>query len=215
MIGQELFEAGPVWRDAEHGVEPADGILHRPKGQSPRPIQPVDAPAFRRPQVRCDQRGQVQGQSAAIDLGMVLRHAAREHILPERRASAEPHGEQTDLREHAEAIGQGLGGDGTVFHFLLIGGEQQARFQPCQPRRHHQPIGREFQSHPFCTLDHGQELFDQRQDRDFRQIDFLRAGEVEQQIQRPLEAVEPQEQAVARRGWVRRFGRHADRGLPA
>ena len=122
---------------------------------------------------------------------------------------------QSHFGEHAEAIGQRLGGNRAVFHFLPIGGQQQPGFQPGQPRRHHQPVGGQFQAHAAGALDHREELLHQRQNGDLRQIDFLCAREVEQQVQRPLEPVQPQQQAVT--GWrgIRSIGRHAGRGRPA
>ena len=111
---------------------------------------------------------------------MVLRRAAGEHVLAELRPGAEPGGGGADGGQVAQPQGEHLGGVLRLLGAERVGGQQQAGFQPGEPRRHDQPVGGEFQPHAAGALDHREVLLDQRQDGDFRQVHLLRAGEFEQ-----------------------------------
>ena len=79
---------------------------------------------------------------------------------------------------------------------LRVLGQQQAGFEISEPRRHHEIIGGDLQLQRPRFGEIGQILLDQLQDRDLREIDLLRAREVEQQVERPLPAVERQVQLI-------------------
>ena len=90
--------------------------------------------------------------------------------------------------------GQHLGGGLPFFRGLGTGGQQQARFQPCEPGRHHQPVSGELQFDFPRALNYREKLIDQREDGDFAEIEFLAARQFQQQVERPLEPVEMQHQ---------------------
>ncbi len=69
-------------------------------------------------------------------------------------------------------------------------GQQQSRFQIGEPRRHHQIVGRELEPQLLGLLDEGEILLGERQHRDLGEIDLLGAGQGEQQVERPLEAAD-------------------------
>ena len=87
-------------------------------------------------------------------------------------------------------------------------GQQQAGFQIRQPSRHHEIIGRDFEAQlPRCR-DEREILLGERQDRDLGQVDLLLAREAQQQIDRPLEPVEIENQRrLAGLGRLAGFGR--------
>ena len=58
-------------------------------------------------------------------------------------------------------------------------------------------IGGDLQLERTRLIEIGEILLDQLKDRDLREVDLLRPGEVEQQVERPLPAVEAQRQLVA------------------
>ena len=79
---------------------------------------------------------------------------------------------------------------------LRVLGQQQAGFEVGEPRRHHEIVGGDLELERARLGEIGQILLDQLQDRDLREIDLLRAGEVEQQVERPFPAVEGQRQLI-------------------
>ena len=56
-------------------------------------------------------------------------------------------------------------------------GQQQARFEIGEPRRHHQIVGGELEPHAARFLDEDEILVGQRQDGDLREVDLLLARE--------------------------------------
>ena len=81
---------------------------------------------------------------------------------------------------------------------ILLGilGQQQAGFQVSEPRRHHEIIGGDLELQRPRLVEIGEILLDQLQDRNLREVDLLRSREIEQQVERPLPAVEGQRQLV-------------------
>ncbi len=78
--------------------------------------------------------------------------------------------------------------------------QQKARFQISEPRRHHQVVGGNLEAERALSRDERQILVGQRQDRDLAEIDLLLARQRQQQIDRPLIAVELEDQLL----WARR-----------
>ncbi len=116
------------------------------------------------------------------------------HVAAERRARVEPGGQCTDALELEEALGQPRARILRLPGGQRVVGEQQAGFQPGEPGRHHQPVGGELEADAAGPLDHREILLHQRQDGDAREIDLFAAREVEQQVERPLEPVQRQQQ---------------------
>ena len=79
---------------------------------------------------------------------------------------------------------------------LRILRQQQARFEEREPRGHDEIIGGDLELQRARFGEIGQIMLDQLQDRDLREIDLLRAGQVEQQVERSLPAVERQGQLI-------------------
>ena len=118
-----------------------------------------------------------------------FRHAARKHVAAEpvavdqaRRRVA--HGFEP-LQPELQHGGQFLAALAVVAGLL---GDQQLRLEEGQPRRHDQIVGREFQPELSRALDEDQILLGERQDRNAREIDLLVARKVQQQVERPFEA---------------------------
>ena len=82
---------------------------------------------------------------------------------------------------------------GVLFRVL---GQQQAGFEIGEPRRHHEIIGGDLELQRACLREVGEILLDQLENRDLREIDLLRAGEIEQKVERPLPPVERQGQLI-------------------
>ena len=74
-------------------------------------------------------------------------------------------------------------------------GQQQPRFQIGEPSRHHQIVGRQLEPELARFLDESEILIRQRQDRDLGEVDLLLAGEREQEIERPFEAFDIDDQS--------------------
>ena len=74
--------------------------------------------------------------------------------------------------------------------------QQQPRFQKRQPGRHHQIVGRQFDPQLARLFDEFQILLSQLQHRDLAQIDLLGARQGQQQVQRPLEPVDIDDQRL-------------------
>ena len=77
-----------------------------------------------------------------------------------------------------------------------VGRQQQARLQEGEPGRHHQVVGRQFDPQRLGLVDEGQVLLGQLQDRDLAQVDLLGARQRQQQVERPLEAVDIDDQRL-------------------
>src|SRR4029450_7386279 len=69
-------------------------------------------------------------------------------------------------------------------------GQQQARLEIREPRRHHQIVRRQLQPQPPRLLDEGEILVRKRQDRDLGEVDLLLAGKREQQVERALQPLD-------------------------
>ncbi len=86
--------------------------------------------------------------------------------------------------------------------------QQQARLEIGEPRRHHQIVGREFEPHPPRCFDEREILVGEREDRDFGEIDFLLAREVEQQVERTFKTFNVDDQrlltrrSIGRCSWI-------------
>ena len=83
-----------------------------------------------------------------------------------------------------------------LFPALQVG-QQQARLQVGQPRRHHQIIGGQLQVGAPGADDEGQVLLGQLQDGDLRQVHLLVAGQGQKQVDGTLEAVDVDDEADA------------------
>ena len=77
---------------------------------------------------------------------------------------------------------------------LVLLGQQQARFQVGEPRRHHQVIGGKLQAQLSRRFDEGEILVGKREDRDFGEIDFLLARQREQKIEWALKTLDVDDQ---------------------
>ena len=77
--------------------------------------------------------------------------------------------------------------------------QQQPRLQVGEPGRGDQVVGGDLELEVARLLDIGEVLLRQRQDRDLRQIDLLLPGERQQEVDRPLEAFEVDDEAGRRR----------------
>ena len=82
---------------------------------------------------------------------------------------------------------------------FLVLGQQQARFEIGEPRRHHEVIGCDLELQLLRFGDEGQILLDERQNRNLGEVDFLRARQRQQQIERALKAVDVDDEGFARR----------------
>ena len=72
--------------------------------------------------------------------------------------------------------------------------QQQARLEIGEPRRHHQIVGGKLEAQFPHLLDEGEVLVGQRQDRDLGEVDLLLARQRQQQIERPFEALDVDDQ---------------------
>ena len=125
-----------------------------------------------------------------------LGRAAREHVAPEQWPLHQRRAGALHRRQHLQAMGQRRRHFLAARTFIVFRrlGQQQAGFQKRQPSRHDQIIGRDFEAQPRRCRDEGEILLGERQDRDPAQIDLLLARELQQQIDRPLEPVEIENQ---------------------
>ena len=73
-------------------------------------------------------------------------------------------------------------------------GQQEARFEKGEPGGHHQIIGGELQPHLAGGFDEGEILLGQRQNGNAREINLLAAGKLQQEVERPLESVNVDEE---------------------
>ena len=132
----------------------------------------------------------------ALDMGDRLGLAAAEHVAVELGAAEQALGHVTDGFETLEPQGER---GRHLFRALAFGrvsiGQQQPRFQISEPSRHHQIIGRQLEPELARFLDESEILVRQRQDRDLGEVDLLLAGEREQEIERPLEAFDIDDQS--------------------
>ncbi|PHK29668.1 hypothetical protein VF12_30780, partial [Nostoc linckia z15] len=85
------------------------------------------------------------------------------------------------------------------FALALFGaGQQQARFQIGQPGGHHEIVGREGEVPAPCLVHEGQILFGQLGDRQLQQIDLLRPGERQKDMQGAFIAFQIDDEGLAR-----------------
>jgi hypothetical protein len=68
--------------------------------------------------------------------------------------------------------------------------QQQARFQEGEPGRHHEIIGGKLEPDLSRGFDEVEILVGERQDRDLGEIDLLLPRQCEQQVERPLVALD-------------------------
>ena len=121
-----------------------------------------------------------------------LRRAAYENVAtdtvpPEQPGASFAHRVeplQTELEPKRDLFG--------AWVLLRVLGQQQAGFKVSEPCRHHQIIGSDLQLQCPGPGEVGQILLDQLEDRDLREVDLLRPGEIEQQVERPFPPVEGQ-----------------------
>jgi len=193
--GQEGFEGRPVECSADQRRNPLDGVFKR----HDRAVRD-DMHRWRRPRLDPSIGGiEVEGSrlpGGLTDQFETFRRTTGEHIaaepIPAHQPSARVAHRVEPLQPKLEPQGEFLrrGVDGRVL------GQQQAAFEVRQPRRHYEIIGRDFQTQGPGTLDIGEILLDQRQDRDLVEVDLLLAGEVEEQVERTFPAVETEIQRL-------------------
>src|SRR5271169_985881 len=125
------------------------------------------------------------------DLGDRLRKAAGKNLAAELRPVEQLLGHLTDRFEPPQPLRQrGRHVLGAQAVGLMLFGQQQARFQIGEPRRHHQIIGGEFEPQFARLFDEGQILIGQREYRYLGKIDLLLAGKRQQEIERTFKALD-------------------------
>ena len=125
-----------------------------------------------------------------------------EYVLAEKRARLQPRGGGADEAQRVQPGDFPRSLALRLFRRFRCGREQQARAQQHQPRRYHQPVGAALDRHVRRQLSGGgNELVHQIDDRDAAEIEALSLDQVEQQVDRAVEAVEMQHR---RRGHTRR-----------
>ena len=143
-------------------------------------------------------------------VGRGLRLAARKDLPPELRPPLQPVGQPP----RRVAVGQALPQPGRLGLGGVVGQlrQQQAGAQQGQPGRHDVPLGQPRQRHLPARdrrVDRGGELLGQGGDGELRQVDPLRPGQLQQQVERALPGAEPQRR---RPGIADRGGRGRDEG---
>src|SRR3546814_4654946 len=76
--------------------------------------------------------------------------------------------------------------------------QQQPRLEIGEPGRHHEIVRRDLEPKAARLLDEDQILLRQREDRDLRQVDLLVARQRQQQVERPLEALQREDRKSTR-----------------
>jgi hypothetical protein len=77
-------------------------------------------------------------------------------------------------------------------------GEEELRLDADQRRRHLQELPGPLQLQPVHLRDHRQELLGDARDRDVEDVDVLLANQVQQEVERPLEAIQAHLQRIDR-----------------
>ncbi len=80
--------------------------------------------------------------------------------------------------------------------------QQQARLEVSEPRRHHQIVGSKLKAHLPRSFDEREILIGKRENGNLREIDFLLAREIEQQVERTFEILRRRQSAPVRRSPV-------------
>ena len=126
-----------------------------------------------------------------LDLGDRFWLSALENVAAQLRPAHQLLGEFADRLQPAQPQRQ------RIRHLLgaepfgrMWFGQQQARFQISEPRRHHQVIGGEFQAHLARLLDESEVLIGQGKDRNLGEIDLLLTRQRQQQVERTLKALD-------------------------
>jgi hypothetical protein len=136
-----------------------------------------------------------------LDLGDRLRIAARKHVaiklwplhqLARRRA------DRLEAFEPERKCGRHFGRARSIRFRALR--QQQAGLEEGEPSGHHQIVGGELEPQLAGGFDESEILIGKREDRDAGEIDLLLAGKRQQQVQRPLESVDIDDQRRLIRG---------------
>ena len=131
-----------------------------------------------------------------------LRVAALEHVAAIQVTRVEivhrlAHGFEAAEAE-GETAGERVGVD--LVLVLLLGRQQQFRFQEGEPGGHQEIVGGEVDLLFLRLADPDEILVGQFEDRDLHQVDLVAPGEVQQHVQRALVTVEIDRERVARVG---------------
>ena len=125
-----------------------------------------------------------------------FRRAAGEARLAQPRALLQRRRRAPQRLQPAQPLAQILGHGLGVGQLALGRRQQELRLEVGEPGRHHEIFGRDLQLAGLHAVQIGQELLGQRQDRDLGEIDLVGAGEVQQQVERPLEPVQVDDEGV-------------------
>ncbi len=135
------------------------------------------------------------GKFGMADFGDGFRVSARKNVALQLRTVHQPVRRFANGLEPAQPVGE------RGRHFLgarsVRGGgfgQQQPRFQKCQPRRHHEIVGGELEADFPRRLDEHQILVGQRQNGDLVKIDLLLPRQRQQQVERALIALDVDDQ---------------------
>ena len=138
---------------------------------------------------------QRRGKPGMPDFGDGFGIAARKNIALQLRAVHQPVRCFANGLQPAQPVGQ------RSRHFLGARsvrrgglGQQQPRFQERQPGRHHQIIGGKLKADLSGRLDEHEILVGQRQNRNLGEIDLLLPRQRQQQVERPLIALDVDDQ---------------------
>ena len=127
-----------------------------------------------------------------------LRQAARKYVAAEARASDQRLGRGANRLKAAQPELQRAGEflRGRLLA-LFRPGQQQPRLQIGEPGGHHEIIGGKLKPKAARGFDEFEILLGEGEDGDFLQIDLLPPGEVEKQVERPLEPVDIDDEGAA------------------
>ena len=142
-----------------------------------------------------------------------LRRPPGIRVAAELRTCFEPGDLGPEALHLSQAVDENASRPLGVVRFFAVLRQQQPRFEPGEPRRHHQPVGGALkaggsEAEPFYCEN---VLIDQHEHRNPSQIHLLSPSQIEQQVERPLESVEPHQHGVGRRRIGLRPGRPAGR----
>ena len=186
---QEAFQQGPFERHADHPPDPLDRLVERHH------------------RARMDD---VHGRLGARAHGAISREQVEVAHLPGAlRTSRKPSGAARDedvaanpvaaeqprarLAHRVEPLQPQLQPKRDFFRARVcfrVLGQQQAGFKVSEPRRHDEIIGGDLQLQRARLRQIGKILFDQLENRNLREVDLLRPGQGEQEVERPFPAVE-------------------------
>ncbi len=124
------------------------------------------------------------------DHAQALGRAAQEHVATDPIARHQPRAGLAHRVEPLQPKLQPQREFGRIGLDLGIARQQQPRFEIGEPRRHHEIVGRDLELERARIVEEGEILLDQRQDRQFAQIDLLRARQRQQQVERAFPAVD-------------------------